>query len=261
MDFDKAETWRSPGPSEVQRPTDSQLYSFQRDRGDDRIPAPQSVHRARFEDPVVLFSRAVIKFYSLWVAGTYPFISVGDNLSIHPTCTLSRRISHRIRLGDSVIIRSNAWLNVLAEAKGDANIFIGNNTCINAQCTISARNYIHVDRDVMISSCALIMDHNHAYEDVHAPIREQGSTLGGTIRIEQGCWIGYGAAIVCNQGELVVGKNSVISANALVTRSCPPYSVMVGNPARLVRQYDLANGIWVGGGGSRTTVVGQSDQA
>jgi acetyltransferase-like isoleucine patch superfamily enzyme len=95
----------------------------------------------------------------------------------------------------------------------------------------------------------LIQDHNHAYEDVTLPIKAQGLTPGGTIRIEQGCWIGHGAAIVCGQGELVIGRNSVVAANSLVTKSFPPYSVIVGNPARLARQFDPAKGSWVGGTG------------
>jgi acetyltransferase-like isoleucine patch superfamily enzyme len=65
------------------------------------------------------------------------------------------------------------------------------------------------------------------------------------IRIEEGCWIGYGAAIVCGKGELVIGSNSVIGANAVVSRSIPPNSVVTGNPARVVKQFDPVKGEWV----------------
>jgi len=156
-------------------------------------------------------------------------------------------MAHRIKVGNSVIIRNNAWLNVLPEAEGKCNLTIEDYCCINAQCTISARNHIHLERSVMVSACALIMDHNHAYEDIEVSIREQSTTRGGTIRIEEGCWIGHGAAIICGQGDLVLGRNSVVAANALVTRSFPPYSVVVGNPARLAKQFDTAKGLWVGG--------------
>lgn len=203
-----------------------------------------------FEDPLTFVPRAMTKLFSLWVTATYPFESVGDNLSIHHTAALSRRMAPAIKLGNSVIIRNNAWINTFdPSAHGDVKIVIGDNCVINAQCVISAKNNIHMERDVMMSACALIMDHNHAYEDIGVPIREQGLTSGGRIKIERGCWIGHGAAIVCGQGELVLGRNCVVAANALVTRSFPPYSVIVGNPARLARQFDPAKETWVGATG------------
>jgi len=206
-----------------------------------------------FEDPLNVFSWALMKCYSLWVTATYPFASAGKSLHIHPSVILSRRISPGIRLGDYVIIRNHAWINTFdLVGPDDVRIIIDDHCVINAQCVISAKNKIHIENDVMVSACSLIMDHNHAYEDVSQPIRAQGLTPGGTIRIEQGCWIGHGAAIVCSQGELVIGRNSVIAANALVTKSCPPYSVVVGNPARLAKQFDAASGSWTGGTGRPT---------
>jgi acetyltransferase-like isoleucine patch superfamily enzyme len=204
---------------------------------------------ARFEDPLNVFSHAFTKLYSLWLRATYPFASIGSNLSIHPTTVLSRRVASGIKIGNSVIIRHNAWLNTVdqSETDGGVKIIIDDHCVINAQAVISAKNNIRLEREVMISACALIMDHNHTYEDIGKAIQSQGSTAGGTIRIEQGCWIGHGAAIVCGQGELVLGRNSVVAANALVTKSFPPFSVIVGNPARLARRFDTVKGIWVGG--------------
>jgi len=203
----------------------------------------------RMEDPFTLFSWAVGRLYSLWVRATYPFDSVGKNLFIDHTTILNRRLAPGIRIGNSVIFRNHAWVNTfdLSGVKGDVKIIIEDHCVINAQCVISAKNKIHLEPHVMVSACALIMDHNHAYEDINVPIQAQGLTPGGTIRIEEGCWIGHGAAIVASQGELVLGRNCVVAANALVTRSFPPYSVIVGNPARLARQFDPAKGIWTGG--------------
>jgi len=186
---------------------------------------PDSVRKARVrrEDPLSLFPRAMTKLFSLWVSATYPFASKGGNLSIHYTTLLNRRMAPAIKLGNSVIIRKDAWVNTfdLSETDGEPKIIIDDNCVVNAQCVISAKNNIHLERDVMVSACALIMDHNHAYEDIGLSIQAQGVTPGGTIRIEQGCWIGHGAAIVCGQGELVLGRNSVVAANALVTRAFP----------------------------------------
>ncbi|MGB2779047.1 MAG: acyltransferase [Candidatus Acidiferrum sp.] len=212
------------------------------------MPQPAPGVPAQFDDPLAFFPRVLTKLFSLWVSATYPFKSVGSNLSIHYTTLMSRRMAPAIKLGDSLMIRKDAWLNTfdIEDAQGKPKIIIDDNCLIGARDVISAKNSIHIERDVIIGTSVLIQDHNHAYEDVRLPIKAQGLTPGGTIRIEQGCWIGHGAAIVCNQDELVIGRNSVIAANALVTKSFPPYSVIVGNPARLVRQFDPAKGIWVG---------------
>ena len=200
---------------------------------------------ARFEDPLWLFSRAITKLYTLWLSATYPFASRGRNLSIQYPCLLSRRLAHRIKLGSSVTIRKDAWINILPEASGDLNIVIDDNCCVAARSIISAKNHIHLERDVILAPSVLIMDHNHAFQDVIRPIRDQGPTDGGTIRIGQGCWIGHGAAIISNKGELSLGHHCVVAANAVVTRSFPPNSVIFGNPARVVKQFDPVEQVWV----------------
>jgi len=213
---------------------------------------PNSIHKPTeaFGDPLDLLSHTIRKLYSLWVSATYPFASMGSNLQIHPSAILSRQVAPGIKLGNSVIIRNHAWINTFdLSGPDDIRIVIDDHCVINAQCVISAQTNVHLERNVMLSACCLVADHNHAYEDISRPIQAQGLAPGGTIRIEEGCWIGHGAAIVCSQGELVIGRNSVVAANALVTRSFPPYSVIVGNPARLARQFDPATGTWVGATG------------
>jgi acetyltransferase-like isoleucine patch superfamily enzyme len=122
---------------------------------------------------------------------------------------------------------------------------------------ISGINRIHFERNVVFAPQVLVMDHNHAFEDVNVPIKYQGITRGGTIRIEEGCWIGYGAAIVCGKGELVIGKHSVVGANSVVSRSIPPNSVVTGNPARVVKQFDAATGGWVMGSAAISATQGR----
>jgi len=199
------------------------------------------------EDPLRLLERFPIWLYSMWVRTTYPFATIGKNVQFHYTWDFRRYAAHRIKLGSSVIIGKDVHFGAYCPngERGEPMIVIEDGCGIHRRSQISAKNCIHIEQDVIMGPSALIMDHNHEYEDVTRPIKDQGLSVGGTIRIEQGCWIGRGAAIVCNQGELVLGRNSIVAANALVTKSFPPYSVLVGNPARLARHYDPAKGIWI----------------
>lgn len=211
--------------------------------------------RARLEDPLTSLGRVISKLYSWWVAAIYPFASRGSRLTIHFPFRLDRREANQITLGNSVTIGKDAWLNTVGVNNDEVKIVIGDNCNIGARDIFSARNSIYIERDVMIATSVLIQDHHHAYEDINLPISQQGVTPGGRIRIGQGSWIGQGAAIVCNEGELVIGANCVIGSNALVTRSFPPYSVIVGNPARLARQFNPSKGAWVGGEAGRVNAT------
>ena len=178
---------------------------------------------------------------------TYPFASNGNNLSIHYTCDLMRSRAHRIKLGNSVQILKDAILNVIAppEKKGEPIIVLDDHAQIGYRCLISAKNYIHIERDVIMAQSVAIIDHGYAHADVGPSPREKGGTGGGRIRIGQGSWIGQGAAIICTGGELVLGRNCVVAAKAVVTRSFPPHSVVFGNPARVIKQFDPAKNMWV----------------
>lgn len=216
--------------------------------------------KSHCEDPLSYLFRARSKLYTLWLRAIYPFVSTGRNLSIHYKIKLSRCVAHQISIGNSVIIWEDVWLYVIPNCREDVRIAIDDNCSIGARSTISAKNHIRIEEDVIMATSVLIQDHNHAYEDITCSIRDQGVTVGGRIRIERGCWIGQGAAIVCNEGDVVIGRNSVIGANALVTRSCPPNSVVVGNPSRIAKRFDTARGSWIGGETGRPLLTEQVRQ-
>jgi len=197
------------------------------------------------EDPFKIVLRGLAKCHSLWLKLTYPFASIGRKPSIHYTCQLSRVRAKQIKLGNSVILNKDVWLNVASEEFDGIRIVIDDNCAIGRRNTITAKNCIYIERNVISGPGVLIQDHAHAFEDTSLPIGAQGVTAGGRIRIEEGCWIGQGAAIICNKGDLVIGRNSVIGANSVVTRSFPAASVIVGNPGRLLRQFDSAKGKWI----------------
>jgi acetyltransferase-like isoleucine patch superfamily enzyme len=204
--------------------------------------------RPPMNDPLDLLPRGLTKLNSLWISHFYPFASIGRNASFHFTSRVCRARSPRIKIGNSVCLTEYAWLNVATEdPTGEPTIILDDNCHMGFGSIISAKNRIHLERSVLIGQVVLLLDHNHIYEDISVPVVDQGITEGGTIRIGQQTWIGHGACIICARGELTIGRNCVIAANSMVTRSIPDYSVVFGNPGRIVRQFDPAAGTWVMG--------------
>jgi acetyltransferase-like isoleucine patch superfamily enzyme len=202
-------------------------------------------HRRPFQDPLEFLPRGLTKLYSIWVSLVYPFASKGHNLSFHFTSQLNRQRAVRISLGNSVVLQKDAWLNVATEdPTGEPVIVIDDNCSIGYGSMVSAKNRIHLERDVLVGQQVVIIDHNHTYEDIMTPIAKQGLTEGGRIRIGQGTWIGRGSAIICARGELTIGRNCVVSVHSMITRSIPDYSVVFGSPATIIRQYDLETRAW-----------------
>jgi acetyltransferase-like isoleucine patch superfamily enzyme len=202
-------------------------------------------HRRPFADPLELLPSGLTKMYSIWVSRTYPFASIGRGVSFHFTSKLSRQRAPRISLGNSVRLLEHAWLSVANDdPSGEPTIVIDDNCSIGYASIISGKNRVHLERDVLVGQHVVIQDHNHAYEDLEVPIIKQGITNGGRIRIGEGSWIGRGAAVLCSRGDLTIGRHCVVSANSVVMRSIPDFSVVFGMPATIIRQYDPETQAW-----------------
>jgi acetyltransferase-like isoleucine patch superfamily enzyme len=169
------------------------------------------------------------------------FAYFGSNVTISPSCDISFKSAPHIHIGNNVTLANDIWLNIPLEAKahnkGHVIIKIGDNTGIGRRCTISGINKVYIGDNCIFGPNVFFSDHNHEYLDKTKAIQLQGTTEGGTIIVESGCWFGHNSAVVADRGRLItIGKNSVIGANSVVTKSCPAYSIMVGLPGRNVNR-------------------------
>jgi len=112
--------------------------------------------------------------------------------------------------------------------KGD-DVEIGDHCQINTRCrlvNVKLGNY------VMIAPEVVFVSQFHRSDSLEIPMSKQGVIDFPQTIIEDDVWIGYRAIIMPG---LLVGKGSIIGAQAVVTKNIEPYTVVAGIPARVIR--------------------------
>jgi acetyltransferase-like isoleucine patch superfamily enzyme len=121
---------------------------------------------------------------------------------------------------------------------GVGNVIIGENSRVGISNVIIGP--VTIGNNVILAQNIVMSGLNHGYEDINLPIHKQAVTMQ-PILIEDDSWIG--ANVVVTSG-VTIGKHSVIAAGAVVTKSVPPFSIAVGNPARVIKQYNTSSQKW-----------------
>lgn len=121
---------------------------------------------------------------------------------------------------------------------GVGDVHIGDRTRIGIGNVVIGP--VNIGNDVILAQNIVMSGLNHVYEDINTPIHLQPVTTG-TITIENECWLG--ANVVVTAG-VTIGRHSVVAAGAIVTKDIPPHSIAVGNPARVIKQYNPESGKW-----------------
>jgi len=129
----------------------------------------------------------------------------------------------------------------VCDSERSKKIIIGDGTQIGSYNSFAAMINLIIGKYVLFASYVNITDHAHVYEDISKPIMFQGSASKGPIVIEDNCWIGFGSNILSG---VKIGKNSVIGANSVVTKSVSPYCVAAGSPAKIIKEYSFKTKSW-----------------
>lgn len=182
-------------------------------------------------------------------------------MEVSPSAVLGRsfRLEDRFpREGIRVKIGDNSLCGATFIFESDKGcVTIGERSYIGGGTTLIARTGIKIGSDVTIAWGVWIYDHNsHSlnYKDrmndhvatmreareglMLASLKDWSVVKSAPIVIEDRVWIGFNAIILKG---VTIGEGSVVGAGAVVTRDVEPYTVVAGNPARVVKRLERAN--------------------
>jgi acetyltransferase-like isoleucine patch superfamily enzyme len=171
------------------------------------------------------------------------FAHFGAGAGFQPPVTIIGR--ERISIGAGTFFHSGAWLSVVEEHGGrryDPRLTIGDRCLFARDVWISCVGEITLGDEVLVGDRVLITDTYHEYEDPDMSIMRQPMAPPRPVRIGDGTILNSGCVITAG---VTVGERAFVAANAVVTASVAPNTVVVGNPARAIRTYDREQGRWV----------------
>jgi acetyltransferase-like isoleucine patch superfamily enzyme len=136
-------------------------------------------------------------------------------------------------LGSNSIIEDFATIN-----NGVGPVCVGTNTLVGISSVIIGP--VTLGNNVILAQHVVISGLNHRYSDPIQPIKDQ-SVETKMVRIHDDCWIGANALITAG---ITIGKHAVVAGGAVVTKDVPPFTVVAGNPAKPIRQFNSITGNW-----------------
>lgn len=116
------------------------------------------------------------------------------------------------------------------------NIIIGSNSGLGKYCYIPSD--ISIGDNVMMGPNVLIISENHNYSDTKIPMNMQGISKKGHVIIEDDVWIG--ARAIITEGR-IIKRGTIIAAGTVLTKDFPEFSIIGGNPGRLIKSRNEIN--------------------
>ena len=158
------------------------------------------------------------------------YVSLGGNLP-HYQCGFRWPISRIIRQlsGKLMFVTCGDKVDIGRKISFSSQVSLGNSSAIG--------DYTHIHGKVVIGDYVMIAPHcafiasEHIHNDILTPMNLQG-TKDGQIIINDNVWIGLGCIILNN---VIIGEGAIVAAGAVVTKDVPPFSIVGGVPAKVIK--------------------------
>ena len=157
----------------------------------------------------------------------------------------TKRIAENVKLGSNVIIYD--FVNLYGCSIGDnckigtfveiqKNAFLGNNIKVSSHTFICEG--VTIEDEVFIGhNVSFINDKYPRAVNARGVLQTEQDWKVVPTTVKRGVTIGTGSTIMCG---VVIGENAIVGAGSVVVRDVPPNCVVVGNPARVIREFAIA---------------------
>ncbi len=117
---------------------------------------------------------------------------------------------------------------------------IGSGSRIGKNFTALVADELTIGENTLIASNVFISTENHGMNP-EMPYYKQ-PLITKAVHIGSNCWIGEKVVILPG---VTIGDYSIVGAGSIVTKNIPPYTIAVGNPAKVIKKWDAKNKKWV----------------
>ena len=149
--------------------------------------------------------------------------------SLGKSCSLGANVKvlgkAKIYLGNRVAIRDNVVVG------GNGILEIGDRTVVNESTILTCMERVKIGRDCMLAPFVYILDVDHEFGAKELPMSQQGYNIAPVV-IGNDVWVGTHCIITKG---VTIGDGAVIAANSVVNKDVPPYTIVGGTPAKILK--------------------------
>lgn len=165
------------------------------------------------------------------VIGRILYLVIGKHLPaahIKPLGKFSKRF--RAFCGKCILEKCGENVNIYPKSEFSSSVELGNNSDIGYAARLNGKCII--GNNVIMGPEVVVYTTNHQSDSIEIPIKYQGNTEERPVVISDGCWICARCIILPG---VTIGEETIVAAGSVVTKDAPPFSIIGGNPAKVIK--------------------------